>query len=324
MLSKTIMSVYGYTHHWIQNVRTCLKPLLFGHQIGLQSGDIEFAMHNLIHYDLVLFLTAARPLGILAVEVEEHCEMMSRWTQKSIHSIACLFLQTVKNIHGDSADLMSLSGIYTDEEDFNEGGAKKQLVLVDRVYKVYKLQLAYLFGYYQYASKYAESSSDFGTATLLGHILVQRHHYFRGMTAIALFKKGVNKRKHLGIATWVIKSLEKWTRNGSHYCLHMTHLLEAEIRAAKGKLAEAVELYKVAIQSANRGGFLQDKALAHERAGIFHLELGHDAYWASYHLECAIECYNDWDAQAKVSQLVEKYGSLVGTSVSLLTDPDRV
>jgi hypothetical protein len=310
-LTKTITVVYAYIHHWTNNIRTSLKALLYGYQIGMRSGEVEFAMHNLNAFNLILFMTAARPLGVLASEMEEYCDVMYRCEQKILFTVSRGLLQMVKTIQGMWRHPSFESGTFFDDDDILEVSNVKQFEVIDRTFLSYKMQLAYLFGHYEQASQYAESSSDVGTTILQGYTLVMRHYFFKGLTAIALASQGVDRRKNLGIVNKVTKSLTTWTRNGSLFCLHMTHLLEAETSAATGKVEDAVEKYKVAIQSANRGGFVHDKALAHERAGIFHLEtdIG-DTYWASYHLQCAIECYKAWDAQAKVTQLIDKYRHL--------------
>ena len=66
-----------------------------------------------------------------------------------------------------------------------------------------------------------------------------------------------------------------------------------------------------AIQSANRGSFVHDKALAHERAGVYHLEHDSDTFWASFHLDNAIQCYRNWGAVTKVDDLMNKHGAVI-------------
>ena len=92
-------------------------------------------------------------------------------------------------------------------------------------------------------------------------------------------------------------------------CVHMVDLLEAERMALIGRIREAKRLYGVAIALSSRNGFLQDRALAHERAAISCLD-HKDLYWASHHFEQAHECYESWGANAKAIHLQDKYKEL--------------
>lgn len=291
-------------------MRLSIKPLLHGYQVGMHQGDIEFAMHCLSNYDFARWICGSLPLGDLVPEMEEHCDMMKRCGQKAIHTRSIILLGISKKLLEDSEYSMTLSGRGLDENELVELCAQKDAAVVDCLVKSFKMQLNYLFGHYDMAQKDAEAAKDLGIKVAQGEQLVPRHHFFRGLVAVALAQQGHQKRKHIRTAKQVIKTLEKWTRDGCHDSLHRLHLLEAELAAVQKKEC-ASELYKAAIQSANRGSFVHDKALAHERAGVYHLEHDGDTFWASFHLDNAIQCYRNWGAVAKVDDLIKKYGAVV-------------
>ena len=70
--------------------------------------------------------------------------------------------------------------------------------------------------------------------------------------------------------------------------------------------------YEQAISTAKRNGFIQDAALAHERAGIFFLAQD-DASWGKYHIEKWVDIYRDWSCTAKATHLTEKYSDLLSS-----------
>jgi hypothetical protein len=39
--SKTIICVYDFIVHWQNHLRTSLKPLLYGHKLGMQTGEVR-------------------------------------------------------------------------------------------------------------------------------------------------------------------------------------------------------------------------------------------------------------------------------------------
>jgi tetratricopeptide (TPR) repeat protein len=296
-------------------MRSSIKPLLYGSQIGFETGEIEFGFHNLIQHDLAVWLTASRPLGALAKDLESHCHSMKTIDQKAIHTLSTILLQTTLNLMGESENPTLLTGEHLDEKEVCEMAAEKRFEMLASFLKFFKLQLAYIFGDYTLAGELAESSRDLGVKIAPGHQVVPRHYFYRGLTAVALAARGQQRRKNLGRATAILNTLKKWLGNGCSDCLHMAQLLGAEIAAVKGAHQEAEELYQAAIQSATKGGFVQDKALAHERAGLFYIVFDKgDVYWAAYHFDNAIQCYESWGATAKLRQFLRQHGESVSGS----------
>ena len=42
--SKTVFAFYAFIHHWSKYLRDAAAPLLFGYQVGLETGDVEVRM----------------------------------------------------------------------------------------------------------------------------------------------------------------------------------------------------------------------------------------------------------------------------------------
>ena len=108
-----------------------------------------------------------------------------------------------------------------------------------------------------------------------------------------------------------MKSIHSWQKGGNVNVVHALHILSAEHAVLKGKKSKAREQFKRAISVASQNGFLQDRGLAHELAGRYHLSQG-DTHWARYHLEHAELSFSDWGATIKVEQLQEQKRVLLG------------
>ena len=101
-----------------------------------------------------------------------------------------------------------------------------------------------------------------------------------------------------------MKMIRGWVRKGSVNLVHNLHLLEAEYASLKRKHKKAEESYKAAITVAKTNGFRQDVALSHELASMYYDRQG-EMYWVDYHSERCLECYKEWGATAKVTQLLQ-------------------
>ena len=303
-VAKTLLEVYAFIDHWYRDMRVGIKPLLYGFQVGMEAGEVEIAFWSLVFHDFALYLTASCRLDVLAKEMSDHVRLLRRFKQEaSVAFLECM-LQLVLKLKGEAADPLICCACENEKPN-----AVLQMTVLSS-----KLQIAFLFRDLKSAEMLAEQTVLYGTKNSPGHQGVPRNFLFRGLTALALARGGRRRRKNIKKGTHIISTMEKWMRDGNINCTHMVQLLKAELASLQNRKAEAGELYKAAIQTANRLGYLQDKALAHELAGAFHLKSDPDSYWAVFHFENAILCFDDWKASAKVMQLIEKYGKMIESS----------
>ncbi|MGY4315079.1 ATP-binding protein [Bradyrhizobium sp. JR3.5] len=83
-------------------------------------------------------------------------------------------------------------------------------------------------------------------------------------------------------------------------------LVTAELARIEGRELEAEQLYEESIRLAQEAGFVQIEAIAAERAAAFYEARGIRTVVLSYLIK-ARDCYARWGAEAKVSQLEERY-----------------
>jgi histidine kinase len=97
---------------------------------------------------------------------------------------------------------------------------------------------------------------------------------------------------------------------------HFDALLDAELASLNSEKYSAVQLYEVAVLFANRLGYVQDHALAHELYGEFlaRLEGTQDVRDARLHLLEAIKLYESWGARAKADLMRKKHYQLMQPS----------
>ena len=309
-MSRTIFLVYGFVHHWTKDEQLSIKPFLYGHQVGMETGDIEQAMYNLDVYGITAFYTS-KQLDVLEKEWETYCQQMSDYKQESILYLARCKHQLFLNLLGRSEDPLVLTGEAMNQEEMRKLAKETNNRLLEVCVDAFRLPLAYILGDYELADELSGRTREIGKEILVSHIFVPRHLFYAGMTAFALARsKCKASRKQLRYANLILRKMKKWAQSGNVSCLHMIQMFEAELAVVKRKRDRATRKFNDSISSAARAGYLQDRALAHERAGLFFLD-EQDNYWASYHFERSIECYDDWGAKAKVDQLVEKYAAFI-------------
>jgi hypothetical protein len=99
---------------------------------------------------------------------------------------------------------------------------------------------------------------------------------------------------------------ENWAAAGAANFAHKRDLIRAELLHARGSdRALAATAFETALQSAAPSGFVQDHALAHERAALFH-QTGGDAAKASAHFDRAAALYRQWEAFAKADAITRR------------------
>ena len=87
---------------------------------------------------------------------------------------------------------------------------------------------------------------------------------------------------------------------------HKYDLVEAEKARALVQIIPAMEYYDRAIQGAREHGYIQEEAVAYERAAEFYLSIGRDEI-GKFYMRNAHRCYIHWGAKAKVKHLETEY-----------------
>jgi len=114
-----------------------------------------------------------------------------------------------------------------------------------------------------------------------------------------------------------IKLLERWVEVDKVLnCQHKLLIIYAEKDRVAGKksVEDIKKAYDSAISACARSGFLQDNALANERAAFFAME--HlDEDWAAHYQKQSFDLYVQWNAIAKVEQMKNSFRCLSDRSM---------
>lgn len=265
-------------------------------------------MYNLSQHSEALLVTASSPLNTLVPKMRSNVSLMHEYKQEGVRNFYVLALQFALKLVGPTENPACMTGEVVDESQARLNAERIENMVLLQILENYCLQLAYYFGEYELADKFSRQTTNFAKVAG-GHFFVTRNLFFRGLTALALAGRGQQRLHNMRVAHRILNQLKAWYIAGNVNCRHMVLLLQAESAAVRRQASKAARLYLLAINSSGRNGYLNDKALAHERAFLFHLKVKKDAFWAQNHYADAVQAYCDWNAYEKARHLIRCYGS---------------
>jgi len=309
-IAQIYTPVYALINIWNEHIRNTLKPLRDSYHIGLETGAIEFACINANIYCIQAFLIGL-PLRRLEEETRDFSENFAAFNQDTNHSYNEIFRQGMLNFMGQaSGEPTVLTGEAIDEAKMLARGEEmNNRISVLQVY-LNKMILCNYFGAYQTAWECALEGRPRLDA-VLAKLEVAYFHFHEALAAIKLAGiKGQPKQKLLGRARKNMRKMKSWAKHAPENYLHKYELLKAEFARVVGQNDKALTYYDLAIQHAGEQQYIHEEALAAELA-YQHLAQANRTNMSRYYLRTAVQLYREWEADAKVQQLHERYPDVV-------------
>ncbi|MBF2063617.1 MAG: AAA family ATPase [Calothrix sp. C42_A2020_038] len=304
--------------HWQDPLRMTLKPFLQGYEIGLEMGDLEWAVWCIFGYGFSSYC-GGKELTELEQELASYERIIAQLKQTTALSYHQVYHQAVLNLLGCGENPDRLVGSSYNEEQMRP----QHLQVNDRpaIYHLHinKLILSYLFGKYDQAVTEAAIAEQYldGVPGLFVSSLLP---FYDSLAQLASFHQ-VAGEESSAIRKRLLQHQEKlqqWANLAPENYLHKLYLVEAEYCRVLGKYYEAIELYDRAVAGAKENSYIQEEALANELAAKFYLEWGKEKVAASYMQE-AYYCYAKWGARAKIIHLQANYSQLLATILQVPT-----
>lgn len=304
--ARGIMLFNGLVRPWKEHIRETLQPLLGSYQIGLETGDLEFAAYSIHVYSYDSYFIG-KPLVTLEPEIAQYTQAIGFLKQEGVLSWNNQLWQAVLNLMGRSNHRCRLIGDVYDEniqlpfhQQANDRTATHYLHLN-------KCILHYLFQEYAVAVENAEIA-EHHLDGVIGLLAVAIFHFYDSLTRLALYPS-LPQSEQEAVLTKVSANQQKmqlWAEHAPMNYLHKFYLVEAERSRVLGKDGDAREFYDKAIALAHENEYLNEEALAYELAGQFYLAKGQIKF-AQVCLHDAHYAYQRWGAVAKVKNLESRY-----------------
>jgi hypothetical protein len=317
--ARTYMTVYSHILSFFQPLRSVMRHLFHGYEIGMRSGNIfsaNFAMRN---YLVASFHSGTR----LQYFVENLRIYQSQFHVDSILPIG----QLADNLMGKSNNTIILTGDTANEEVLCASGG----FMVHWIPR-FKLIACMFFGEYQVGAdlfmklggldvlKRYTPGANFGTEYLPFGLCcyatarqVKRNKTWwtcfptstTTTTSIKRYQQAANETRNR------VKFLVQY---GCVNHLHVLHILDAEFYASyyNNKLHDQIKRsYQLGIVEAARSGFIQNAALASERYAEYLITEQKQFIEGKFQLQESMKFYHEWGAHHKVKLLADKYQSLL-------------
>ncbi len=292
-----------FVNHWRNHIATGLPYLTQSASASLAAGDLLYAGYAYF--------------GEVETSIEkgDYLDQVLQAAQK--------YAEFAKQTHSDAVSdtlqvqqqfVACLKGLTREPGSFDDKGFSEACQVAGFAiwrYYVLKQVVSLLYDRYDEALEYAELAAK-SLSGMVALMLVATHHFYRALTLAAVYRRATSSRKNelKQSLTDELYLHRQWAENCPENFGNRYALVAAEVASIEGQEFEAMRLYDQASRSARENGFIQNEALAYERASIFYRERGFNLIADTY-LREARGCYLRWGADGKVKQLERLYPQLV-------------
>ncbi|MEK8020422.1 MAG: AAA family ATPase, partial [Candidatus Parabeggiatoa sp.] len=318
--ASTIFTFNEFVRPWKEHVKETLQPLLETYQIGLETGNIEFATYSIYVYPYYSYFIG-KPLLPLEQEMAQYSHVIAQLKQEAALNWYNVFWQAVLNLMGHSNNPCRLTGNVYDENIQLPIYQQANDRLGIHTLHLHKCILHYLFHEYAPAVASSEIAEQYLDG-VTGSLAVAIFHFYDSLARLALYPS-LLKPEQEAVLTKVSANQQKmklWAEHAPMNFQHKYDLVEAEKARVLGQL-NAIECYEKAIAGARENEYLNEEALAYELAGQFYLIKGNPKV-AQVYLRDAHYAYQQWGALAKVKDLETRYPQFLApkTARAISTD----
>lgn len=318
LMVKANLICNGQIHHWTQHLSHTLSGLEAGVGAGIEAQDLEFATYCLNF----LFLHTYRTTASIEATVRYQAKFLALPAIQTYEQNTPLFYARIWHQY-----LLILTQD-SDLEDFNPtqlvGPAFDEIIAFPIMQQMNarislgafflaKTILAYTFDDYPSALRLAEDAADYLTG--LSSTLAPLHNVYYSLALIAMqmseatyackdmtentTETHVEGTAQLAQIEQNQQRLRQWAESAPMNYAHLYQLVEAEHYRLQGQTLAAMAAYDNAIALADTHDYVNDQALAYERAANFYLSLNKPIIAQAYGGQ-AYYAYARWGAHAKV------------------------
>jgi PAS domain S-box-containing protein len=300
--------------HWFQHLRHGTQDYKDAYDIGLRSGNLQYAAYAFGH-DMYCRFYQGVPLKGLIQEAQRSLA----FSQTRHNQWAIDLLEGGLNIFGQLAgDAPAANGnVAWLEAEYLQRVESHQNIQVTCIYKVLKTFALLVTG--QHAAALAlsdETEPLIYTVGTQGLLPWPEHVVARVLILTALFSNADHQQQSHRRAELdrMLVQLRIWADHCPENFQHKYLLAAAELARIDNRPIAAMELYGRAVEAAQAGAFRQWEGLANERAHDFWMERGQERL-AQVYWQQAYVCFHRWGAGAKVAAMETAYRALVAKTL---------
>ncbi len=305
--------VYHSFNHFIREckepIKNTLIPLSEAFKSGVETGDLEYAGYGAFFHSINL-LWSGEHLEYVATVQQRYLKALSNYKQEFMADILAIWHQFVLNIKNESANTTLIGKSFDESQKLSILKEANNNTAVAYLYLA-KSILFYLFKVFDKSLETAILLKKY-KQNLSGAMLPSTYNFYYSLALLAHYPTTTKteQKQYLKKVASHQKQMKNWVHNAPMNFQHKYELVEAEKARVLGQNETATTYYERAINGAKEQGFIQEEALANERAAEFYLALGREKVAKAYMTE-AYYCYIRWGAAAKVRDLEKTYPHLI-------------
>jgi predicted ATPase/HPt (histidine-containing phosphotransfer) domain-containing protein len=286
---------------WVRPRTECSAHFKRGVSSGLDAGDRLHAGYCMA-VGVAEALYAGQALAELQSEVPSSLKALHEQGDVLNHLLLDIVNRSLDVLRGEGLSPGSMDGDGFSEALFEADGPPP----VKAHYGVIKAMLRFLFGDAAEAQRITELIQP-----PPGVVFKVDYVFYHGMACAELARAAEPAAREalLAKAEADLACFEPWVRVARRNFLALQELLRAELHAARGESAEALDAYQRAVEAGADARTQHHLALAYERMGRFQLRTDRK-HLAHSSLSAAVLHYELWGATSKVLQLNREFSHL--------------
>ncbi|MEG4520836.1 MULTISPECIES: AAA family ATPase [unclassified Microcoleus] len=306
--AKVYFAFNNFIRHWKEHIRETINSFLEGFQSGLSIGDIEYACYSLGFSTNNRFWIGEHLENVLKIQ-KQSIKAIEKSQQKILQGHLEIWNKLVLNFLDKSEDVFDREGV-NELEKLTCFIKENDTRGITNCY-LSKLIYLYFFSNPVRAIENAKSLERY-VEGMSGSIEIAQHNFYYSLALLAHYPATTKteQKQYLKKVASHQKQMKNWAHHAPMNFQHKYELVEAEKARVLGQNETAITYYERAINGAKEQRFIQEEALANERAAEFYLAIGREKVAKTYMTE-AYYCYIRWGAVAKVRDLEETYPHLI-------------
>ena len=300
-----------FLQHRQEPISATIPLLENAFRVGMETGDFLNAGYS-IKDCLYNRLFAGQCLTEWSPEPEQYIQLMVQVNHESPIERIAADQQTVCHWTTSTDSPDRLKGEFYDETQMLPYYRERQDAMGLAMTYIAKLKLAYVFQKGDRALDHLNNAQQY-IASVAGFLHEFAFSFYAGLTYLRVAGEQLAVKQALDLAAPHQQTLSRWAQDAPMNYQHQWELLEAERLRVLGRRYEAGDYYDRAIAGASGQGFIQNAAIANERAAQFYLDWSRPTVAAGY-MQAAYESYDRWGAQAKIIALQQTYPQWFGQS----------
>jgi len=311
--SQVLIMLGSFILPWNEHIKGGKLYNLDGVKVGLESGELQYAMYNLMSY-FVNIMVEGLNLNFIKNEIEERFwEMSIRCHNEMSHSILVGTRWVINTLITNKIKRVPTLQTKLTEEEFEKYMVENNISMALYNYYTYKAQAYYILAHTKEAFEYIQKATLY-VPNILGYSTSINYNFFSSLTHLTEYEKTQNSKLLEKVQTNQVQ-LQKWMENCPENFEHKYLFIQTEYdRVTKAKSwYELTELYEKSIQKAKKYAFKQDVALINECCAKHLRKLGKDKMAQGY-LSESYQLYKIWGATAKLEQLEQNYPYLTAST----------